>query len=424
MKKSIIFIILFTASSLYGESDSNVKTLSWQECFIYTVRNHSELNSARENIVQSRSDRGITRSNLLPKIDADAKIGKSKSYGENDEGNNLYSYGLTSRQLLFDGLSSIYSYKKSGEDIDISRYNYLVAESNIIYNVRKAYIDLLKSRESVILSETILKRRKDNQKLVKMRYKAGREHLGSLMSAEADLESALYELRHSGRNATLNLKTLKSAMNFSGNTGIFDVEKDFSLRTDMEVNPDCEQLAMQVPLLMKMISLRKATLYDKKAAYGIFFPRVYAYLNFDSQKYRGAPQEKEIAAGVEVSLPLFEGGSRYYKTKKAESLYRQAAFDEESIKKSVIITLEKTWSALKDKNDMVTVQLKYLQAAKERARIAESQYSIGLISFDNWTIIEESLVTAMKKYLDARIELLLAEAEWIQTNGRLSLYEK
>ena len=69
------------------------------------------------------------------------------------------------------------------------------------------------------------------------------------------------------------------------------------------------------------------------------------------------------------------------------------------------------------------VQKLNLTATEERSKISQAQYSIGLISFDNWTIIEDNLVTAKSAYLNAESAALLAEANWIQAKGETIEYE-
>jgi len=58
-----------------------------------------------------------------------------------------------------------------------------------------------------------------------------------------------------------------------------------------------------------------------------------------------------------------------------------------------------------------------LEAAQERARIAETEYSIGLLIYDNWIIIENNLVTAKRTFLSTELGELVAEANWIQAKG-------
>jgi outer membrane protein TolC len=65
-----------------------------------------------------------------------------------------------------------------------------------------------------------------------------------------------------------------------------------------------------------------------------------------------------------------------------------------------------------------------LTATEERSKIAQAQYSIGLMSYDNWTIIEDDLVSAKKNLLNAQAAALLAEANWILAKGETLEHEK
>ena len=95
----------------------------------------------------------------------------------------------------------------------------------------------------------------------------------------------------------------------------------------------------------------------------------------------------------------------------------QAQAEAQSGRDSVILTLEETWTELQDAIDKVQVQKKFLEASEERAKIAQAQYSSGLILFDNWIIIENDLVKTKKSFLDAQANALIAEANWIQAKG-------
>lgn len=90
---------------------------------------------------------------------------------------------------------------------------------------------------------------------------------------------------------------------------------------------------------------------------------------------------------------------------------------EKSGRHGSVLLLEETWMDMQDAVERVEAQNRLLKASEERARIAGTQYSTGLISFDNWIIIENSLGTERKSFLEAQKNVLIAEAEWIQTNG-------
>jgi hypothetical protein len=47
---------------------------------------------------------------------------------------------------------------------------------------------------------------------------------------------------------------------------------------------------------------------------------------------------------------------------------------------------------------------------------------LGLIQFDDWTIIEDGLVRAKKTFLDTQANAVLAEANWAQAKGETLEY--
>ena len=107
---------------------------------------------------------------------------------------------------------------------------------------------------------------------------------------------------------------------------------------------------------------------------------------------------------------------------QAKALFNQAKEDERSAKDGIVVSIEQAWNTLQDTLETVEVEKKFLNAAQERAKISEAQYSLGLIQFDNWTIIEDSLVRAKKTFLDAQTNALLAQANWIQAKGETLEY--
>jgi outer membrane protein TolC len=123
-------------------------------------------------------------------------------------------------------------------------------------------------------------------------------------------------------------------------------------------------------------------------------------------------------------MPIFEGGLRLAQVSQAQALLEQLRQNERSTRDGIIVNLDKTWTALQDAIETVKVQYKSLVASEERSKIAEAQYSTGFISYDNWTIIEDNLVSAKRKYLDAQVSALLAEANWIQAKGETLEYAK
>ncbi|MBU1086799.1 MAG: TolC family protein [Candidatus Omnitrophica bacterium] len=397
------------------------EVLTWDDCVKEALKNHPELIYAQEQVIQSRADKNIIRANILPQISAQASEKKSKVEGSDQTKN--YAYSVSAEQLLFDGLKTTSNIHAAEKSLDAAEYNYLVASSDIRLSLNTAFSSLLRAQELTALTEEIAKRRSDNLKLVKIRYEAGREHRGAVLTAEADLAQADFEVAQAKRNILLAQQDLIIQLGRKNRT-LIKVAGDLNLKQIDSSYPNCEALADNTPFLKALIARKEAARFNYSSAKGDLFPKVYLSGSMGRSNSEWPPEDDAWSAGLTVSLPLFEGGSRIYQIEKAKSQWKQAQASERSGRDSVVYTLEKTWKDLQDARDMVLVKKKFLDAALERAKIANAQYSSGLTTFDNWIIIENNLVSAKKAYLDAQENLLFAQAYWIQSKGGILEYAK
>ena len=422
MKKFLLFLIIFFLA--FSRAFSEGGYITWPECVQFTLKNNPDILSARETLNQVRAAKGMTRSSVLPTINANASYGH-RIAGTNNTGNpDSYSYSASARQLLFDGLKSVYDLKRADIQISAAEMSYLSREIDTLYNARCCFIDLMKAENYISITEAIYKRRMANYNLVKMRYNAGRENKGSLLSSEADILNSKNSMENAKLNLELSKKALCTTMGFPKFEKSFTVALNFSTNIDTNLQPDFSYIAENNPLLRQMILNTQSAEYAQKATISEFFPKIYAGLNANANGDSPKPDNRNLSAGIEISLPIFQGGSRYYAEKKAESEYRQARIEQSGTRNSVMLTLEKAWVNLQIKNQNLTVQETYLKAAQERSKIAESQYSIGIISFNEWNVIEESMVNSMNNHLNAKADLLYAEAIWVQATGGVGEYEK
>jgi outer membrane protein TolC len=334
-----------------------------------------------------------------------------------------YQYDVTSQQLLFDGFKTSYDLSTAQRNIIASRYSYDVTSSNIRLRLRTAFANLLSAQELLKVAIQIRNRRKQNLELVRLRYEGGREHIGSLMTSEADLAQAEYEVRQAERAIYLSQRQLTKEM---GRTFFSPMSAEGSLEVKETQGkiPDFEKLTATNPFLQQLIAEKDAARFGLKSAYSEFFPQVYASANIGNVNVNAFPDKNEYSYGMTMTFPLFEGGTRFANVSKAKATLGQAAQDERSGHDTVILTLSDTWTKLRDALDNIAVRRKYLEATEVRARIAEQEYAIGLMSFDNWIIIEDNLVSAKRTLVESQLTALTAEASWVQAKGGTLDYDQ
>ncbi len=427
----ILIIFLTIANSMCAE-----EVLEWKECVKEAKIKHPDLMSALEKVNQAKASKEITRSVVMPQItgNADRTTTQQPSGGSTSSSvtsassakrkpATTYDYSVTGEQLLFDGFKSSFDLSGAERNIVSSRYNYYVTSSNIRLRLKTAFANLLSSQELLKVTEEIEARCKQNLELVKLRYEGGSEHRGSLLTADADVAQASYDVNQARREIYFSQRQLTKEMGRSSFTPM-TAKGELEVKEQTPERPDFDELVERTPFLQQLIAQKEAAKFGLKSAYADFFPQVYVNGSLGNTNTRWPPDKNEWSGGLSLTLPIFDGGNRFAAVSQAKAVLGQANDDERSGRDGVILTLADTWTQLQNAVENVAVQRKYLEATEERAKIARAEYAIGLMSFDNWIIIENNLVAAKKSFVNAEVNSLIAEASWIQAKGGTLDYDK
>jgi len=429
----IPFVIIFitNASGICAE-----EVLGWKECVKEARIKHPDLMSALEKMNQAKASKEITRSVVMPQITGNADRATTQQPSGGGTTSSMtsassakrkpattYEYDITGEQLLFDGFKSSFDLSVAERGIVSSRYNYDVTSSNIRLRLRTAFANLLSAQELLKVTEEIEVRRKQNLELVKLRYEGGREHRGSLLTSEADLAQASYEVNQARRNIYYSQRQLTKELGRSSFTPM-SANGELEVKERIPERPNFDKLVEGTPFLQQLVAQKEAARFGLKSAYADFFPQVYVDGSLGNTNTRWPPDKNKWSAGLSLTLPIFDGGNRFAAVSKAKAVLGQANDDERSGRDGVILTLADTWTKLQNAVENVAVQQKFLEATEERAKIARAEYAIGLMSFDNWIIIENNLVTAKNSFVNAELNAVIEEAGWIQAKGGTLDYDK
>lgn len=406
-----ITCIILSSGYAYGE------LLRWSDCVKETLKGNPDLASASESIRQGAAGVDAVRSRLLPELDGKASAGRSGREGSGSD--NSYSYGVSARQLVYDGGKASSDTKRSMEQLQASKFRYDLMSANVRRSLRLAFVDLMKSQRQVTINEDILSRRKQSTKLIRLRYEGGREHRGSLLTAEAKEAQSEFDLLQARRSIEMARSSLMELLGrpAASVAGEISVEGTFEAAPVDKSKPDFVKLAEGTPLVKELLAQGNVARFGVKSAKADYYPGVYADAGASRTASDWPPNEDQWSVGLSMSLPLFDGWSRAAELDRAKSLVRQADADSKSGFLGAASALQVKWIGLQNAIERVVVRQKFLVAARERAKIAEGQYSASLIVFDSWIIIEDDFVQADQALLEAQAAALIAEAEWIQSKG-------
>lgn len=418
-KYSLFCVRILPAVALYGMLSGYAagEELAWSACVQEALKSNPDLVSAAESIRQSEAGVAIARSKRLPQVDSSLSSGRSGADGSGT--GDSYSYGVSARQLLFDGGKTKTDTTISKTQLQATEFKYDVTSAGVRRNLRLAFVDLLKAQRQVIISSDILTRRKQSTKLIRLRYEGGREHKGSLLTAEAKEAQAEFDLAQARRDVEMTQSNLRELLGRPAEAGKEEivVQGKFETVSVDRMKPDFVKIAGSTPLVKELMAQSSVAMLGVKSAKAGFYPGVYASADAGRSASEWPPDNDQWSVGLSMSLPLFEGGSRMADVDRANSVVRQAEADRRSAFLNAAATLQVKWINMQNAVERVRVREKFLEAAKERARIAEGQYAASLVIFDNWIIIEDDYVLADQALLESQAGALTAEAEWIYAKG-------
>jgi outer membrane protein TolC len=420
----LLIFSAFSASLFAGD-------LTWDLCVNEALKNSLSLISAREILNQARAASWMPVSSALPQISASASGSKSGnepgvdatptilngiSYNPANTYDENYSYGLTAKQLIFDGFDNTQQILKASEDLKAAELNYKIASSQVRYNLKQSYANLMKAQRMVVITGQIYDLRTKQYGDLKLRYGAGTENKGDLMYSEADMEQAKFEQDQAVRDLELAKLDFGNKLGRDKTDDIV-LKEDFTTTENSDKDPDFDALMKtNYSQLLAAAQVRSAG-YALGSTISSMLPTAY----LDGSLGRGGselmPQNTQWSFGVDISFSIFDGGKSAAQTAQASAALSQAKADEKSSDQQALYTLENSWNAFKDAVLTLAVQNNYLIADQERAKIADAQYTTGLIVFNDWTIIQDSLVSAQKSFVAAQAQLLISEAAWVQAKG-------
>ena len=293
LKFVYILLIIFLIGS-FSNIYASVEILTWGGCIKEAAKNHPDLISAQENINQQKAAKTITASGLYPQINAsvDASTAKTSGGSRGSSTTDSYAYGVSGSQLVFDGLKTINNVKAASQTLKGAQENYRFTSSEVRLNLRAAFVNLLRTQELIRVAEDIAKIRRDNLELVTLSYQSGLEHKGAMLTAEANLAAAIFEVAQAKREVVLTQRQLTKEMGRKEFESIF-VKGEFTVSDTAKEKPDLEALARNNPSLLQVVAKKNAASFGIKSAYANFAPQLSGSASANKNSSRWPPQNDQ-----------------------------------------------------------------------------------------------------------------------------------
>jgi outer membrane protein TolC len=395
-------------------------TLDFATALKNLAANNRDILAARKNMQTAQYNYRGAYSGFLPQLTAGVNYtqgnsattaqlaGQSSTY-------QLYSASLGVSQSIFSGLSDYYKVKGARAGAELSEANFSITAAKAVYELKSSWALLSLARRQHALALETQKRRQDNMKMIELRFNSGSENKGSLLLAQSYRAQADRDVHQSLRQQANSETELKRVLNLpqemevliNGSPELKAPPEAFTLAEAAKKTPEYKQAIAQ--------ELNAEATADQSIS--PFFPTLNASGSLFRQGADFFPQGDRWSVNVGVSYPLFSGGKDYYAMKANNSAFEAAKRNRESVETQRVSKLQQSLQSYRAAVENAKVSESLLAASTVRAQIARVKYMSGLLSFDQWDIIENELISRQKDVLQNRYDLEVAQAAWEQVLG-------
>ncbi len=393
------------------------RTLSWDMLVRQTLAQNPDLQEARHLVSSSARSRDIAFGDYLPSVEGGLQKNVSRNTGTGPTGDTL-GLDVSARQSLFDGFGTTGEWLRARKNLESVQLAYIETSANVRYQLRTSYVNVIRLERLLETNRLITERRKQNAELVRLRYEAGRENLGSALRAEAIFEQAAFDVRQAER--LLESEALRLARE-SGGEFVLPIR----VRDDLEgmfgeiflEEADYAGLAEKTPTVLRFLKNAEAAKAAILKAQSSVWPQVDGSYDYGYSGARSSAMRDQSSLGISVSVPFFEGGKNVAAIRKAKADYEAAENAAKSARDEAIASLAAAWVPFKDAIESVAVKKKYLEAAQKRAEIIRAEYTTGLVNFTDFDAAEQENANAEKDYVESLANVFIQQARWEMTQG-------
>jgi outer membrane protein TolC len=414
LRSLAVLVPLFAAGLPLGwPLAAAAEALSWEACVALTAQHNAALRAARDNVRAAEHQVRSAAGAFLPQIEAGA--GRTHYDYAGASPPPAYSASLSATQNLFAGFRDQATVAQAEAHVAAAEAALRIAKAQASFDLKSAFAALRFAQDSLKLADDIIRRREENLKLVELRFEGGRENKGSYYLSRAALAQARYErlqAEHAWQVAQEQLARVLGR----------DQPRDLDVAGQVpETVPpettDIETQLPQVPEYQQALAQERAAEQDVRIARAGLLPSLHLSGSAARQGEDWSPGERRNSAGVSLTVPIFSGGKDYYATESAAANLAAARANRENTARTLRTRLQQGYTGYVQAEAKRAVDREFVEAASTRAEIARAKYNNGLLSFEDWDIIENDLINRQKAALASRRDRVTAEAAWEQARG-------
>ncbi len=433
--KNIKYIFLVGLIAICSRNISIAQgTISLQEAIKLTLQNNFGLQIAFNEAEIAKINNDLGNAGFLPQLKATAgnswainNIHQETNNGNITDKNNVAgsstnaSIGLT--WTLFDGTKMFATHQKLKELEKMGEIKRLMAVESVVYQVISQYYLLIKIKQQISLSESLVMLYQKRKEVADTRNTTGSSSGLEVIQAQADLNSQMATLLKLKSQYQQN-QFLFSKLVLNNPNSIIEINDSLNTAPLFDIATIRKNLKQNTQLQYAESFLKVADLVKREARAG-YMPKIGFGANYNFQQADNAAgyllnnQSYGPNFGFTASWNLFDGMAvnRNVKTAKIQQKIIQLTFDE--INLQLETTLLSQFTLYETYLQIVTMEEQNILVAKNALTIAMEKYGLGMINDIQLKEVQKTYEDAQLRLISARFDVKISEIELLRLQGLL-----
>jgi outer membrane protein len=421
-----VALVATTALTVMAVRDAFADTLEGSLALAY--RNNPQINSQRAATRAADENVPIALSGYRPTFQGQATVGEqyidSLSKGSIKSSGTIATatYGLTSKQTLFNGFQTSAKTRLAEGQVFAARETLRNTEQTILLNAATAYMNLLRDAALLELQRNNVKVLEATLRQTRDRFTAGEVTRTDLAQAEASLASGRSSLHAAESNYTTSKAAYVQVIgtepgrlaNASPVDRFFPPSLNAALQKGAAENPTITIAMYNVDAAVEQVKVQESALYPNLSLNGSF------QKSFGSATQLSNLESLGGSITGQLTVPLYQGGVEYANIRQAKETLGQRRLDLDTARLAVQQNVTQSWGQLEaakaqvDANTAnVTSSEIALDGVREEARVGQ-RTTLDVLN------AQQALVSARTQLVTAQHDRIVASYTVLAAVGGLS----